>query len=285
MNKNNDNKSIVDEFNRNKRMHIKFKFSLDNIEDLWNAFLKTFSKTFHINKEIYEGFKFNLKIKNINSQYEIIQFDINKKILEMKWMNFENSYWLKFKLRKKYYGKGYVINITETIYRKKPFFGLQDTAGLIWLKSNFKKEMRNFRKSIDIVLANNGEIPLDLNNFNETKSIQVIKKIKINNFSELLEMFKKFYNIKSLNLHSQFVSKYNKYSLKYYIENIDNDNELIQISWNQEQDKYCLSIMMKNNRLYFIQKVTSIWTQSNKYKLKLIKKNLHEYANEFINLK
>lgn len=275
------NKSIIDEFNRHKKFSFKLKFSLTNKEYLWDIFLKTFSKTFHINKEIYEGFKFNLKIKNINNQYEILKLDENKKYLELKWTNQEDKYWLKFQLRKEYIGTKTIIKITESIWRQKPFFGLQDTAGLIWLKSNFKREMKNFKKSMDIVIQNNGIVPDDLTAFYETKTIKIIKRTSYVNFDELKKGIQKFYGINSLEIDTTFVSKINKYSLKYYVENIDLINQSLRISWKQEKDKYSLEIILKKSKLYFIQNISSIWTSSNKYKLRLIKKNLKEFINDF----
>lgn len=278
----NKNKSIVDEFNRHKKFSLKLKFKIIDREYLWDIFLKTFSKTFHINKEIYEGFKFNLKIKNINNLYEIIKLDEKKKYLELKWTNQDDEYWLKFQLRKQYIGNKSIIKITESILRKKPFFGLQDTAGLIWLKSNFKKEMKNFKKSMNIVIQNNGAIPDDLTAFYESKFIKIIKKSSFVSFDELKKEMQKFYGINSLESQSTFVSKRNKYSLKYYVENVDQANNLIKLSWSQDKDKYSLEIMLRKSKLYFVQEISSIWTNSNRYKLRLIKKNLKELVNDFL---
>lgn len=62
------------------------KFKEKNEELLWSSFLVTFKKTFKIhNKEIEQGLKFGLKIKNVHSDYEIEIFNSDKKIVQIKW--------------------------------------------------------------------------------------------------------------------------------------------------------------------------------------------------------
>lgn len=284
INKNNEeskkNTSVVDEFNKNKRIFKKLRFKTNDIDFLWNSFLKAFKKTFHINKDLYKGLEFGLKIKSIYSKYEIETFDENKKILQIKWNQDKDKYWMKFQIKKSFLIPRSFIKVTEHIYRNTPFFGLQDTAGLMWLKKNFKNEMKNFKQSINIILKNNGEIPEDLTSFYETKKIKKVKVIWSINFDSLIESIKNYFQIKDIESNSYFTSKINRNSIRYFVNELDYKNNILKISWNQDSDKYERIFKLKNKKVIIEQNVSSIWASNSKTKFSLIKKNFKEFINE-----
>lgn len=278
--KNEKNTSVVDEFNKNKRIFKKLKFKTNDIDYLWNSFLKAFKKTFHINKDIHERLKFGLKIKSIYSKYEIETFDENKKILQIKWNQDKDKYWMKFQIKKSFLIPRTFIKVTEHVYRNTPFFGLQDTAGIMWLKKNFKNEMKNFKQSINIIMENNGEIPEDLTSFYETKKIKKAKVVYSITFDSLIKSIENYFKIKYIENNSYFTSKINKNSIKYFVNKLDHKNHVLKISWNQDSDKYERIFRLKNKKVIFEQNVSSIWTSNSKIKFNLIKKNFKEFINE-----
>lgn len=280
--KNNRKSSIVDEWNRNKRIHKKMKFKEKNEKLLWSSFLVTFKKTFKIhNKEIDQGLKFGLKIKNVHSDYEIEIFNSDKKIVQIKWNNEKDKYWMKFKLRKKILFSGYVIKVTEFIYRQTPFWGFQDTLGMLWLKSNFKNEIKKMKQGINLVLQNNGEIPENIEQYYESKLIRKKIKLKSNNFDELLNLLKKQFITKiNFEVNKTFTSKKNKYSIIYTVSKIDAKNKEIIINWKQGIDKYETKFFLDKNILMIEQKIDSFWDIKWKEKFKLIKSDFKEFINE-----
>lgn len=155
---NKKNNSIVDEFHKNKRLIKKLKFKKIDKDFLWKCFIVSFKKTFKIKRELEQNLKFGLKIGGIHSNYIIETFDELKYILQINWNHGDDKYWMKFQIKKSIFNKLF-IKVTEHIYRSTPFWGLQDTAGMMILKKSFKKEMKNFRNSINIVIENNGSIP------------------------------------------------------------------------------------------------------------------------------
>ena len=172
-------RSIADEFNRQKRITKKMHINTIDKEFGWKCFLAFFRKTFKVKKdgELHKDFKWNAKIANISSNYEIDIFDEQKKILQITWSNHEDKYWMKFRLYKRLLSSKYAIKVTEYIIRVKAFWGLQDTVGLIWLKSNFKREVKRMKASINLVIENNGEVPDSFDDFVSDK--YVLRKIKL----------------------------------------------------------------------------------------------------------
>ncbi len=287
LNKNNekedkDNKSvsIVDEFNRNKRLFKKLKFKQKDKDFLWMCLLETFKKTFKINRELELGLKFSLKTGAVHSNYEIETFKPEKNTIQIKWQNGNDKYWLKFYLRKKYIGSGCIIRATEHIYRSSPFWGLQDTAGLMWMKKNFKIEMKRLQQSINIVASNDGVVPDNLDPYKDTKFINKTFIIKQN--QDLSNLITKYFKLKS-NIFSNrtFTSKINKNSITYNVEKI-NDNEFI-IFWKQGDDEYKQTYRIKGTKVYIKQSICSIWDVKWRSKYRLIKKNFVEFVKDVKN--
>lgn len=153
-------KSLMDEIQRNQRIVRKIKFNKKyDQQTLWEAFLKTFKKTFKIQRDLQIDLEFSLKIQDIYTKHKIDKFDEDKKILSIKWTHGEDKYWMEYKLRKNYLNKkAYLLKVTYDICKSSPFWGLQDTVGLIMLKKNFKKQIKMFKTSIIYVLNNPDEI-------------------------------------------------------------------------------------------------------------------------------
>lgn len=275
--KNEKSTSVVDEFNRNKRLFKKLKFKEKSMDFLWNCFLSTFKKTFKINRELEQGISFSLKTMGIYSKYEIETFDQNKKVLQIKWNNGNDKYWMKFYLRKKILSSGHIIKVTEHIYRSTPFWGLQDTAGLMWMKKNFKQEMNRMKQAIEIVIKNNGEVPDSLEPYKESKTIKMKFRLKNNTLNQSLEKYFKLKPDTLMNKES-FTSKINKNSITYNIEK-NNDEKLI-LNWKQYEDSYSLIFTVKNNTVFVNQVIKSIWDVKWKKRLRLFKKNLKELIKQ-----
>lgn len=147
-------KSIIDEYQRNKRIVKKIKFNkLEDQEKIWNAFLYTFKKTFKIKRQLEIGMEFNLKTGIVHSIYTLENLNNDQKKLEIKWSNNNDKYWLTFELKKKKFSKIFFLFVKEEIKKTTPFWGLQDVSGLFFLKRTFKKQMKNFGDSIKLVLS------------------------------------------------------------------------------------------------------------------------------------
>lgn len=157
-NKNDDDvkyNSIVDEFNRNKRITKKLKFKIENSEQLWSAFLVAFKKTFHIKRELEINMTFNLKTGVVHSIYTLTLFDEKEKHLQLKWNNDEDKYVWNFFIKKSSFSNNFFIKTQIEVKKSTTFWGLQDTAGLIWWKRTFKSQMKKFKESVQLVIDNN----------------------------------------------------------------------------------------------------------------------------------
>lgn len=152
--------SLMDEIQRNQRIVRKIKFSKNyDIDTIWNAFIKAFKKTFKIQRELEVDLKFSLKIDGIHTNHTIDKYDVENKIISISWKHGEDKYWMEYRVRKNYLNKKKcLLKITYDICKNSPFFGLQDTVGLFFLKRSFKKNIKSFRESIFYILKNPDEI-------------------------------------------------------------------------------------------------------------------------------
>lgn len=150
--------SIVDEFHRHKRIIKKFHFYKISTDDLWNAFLIAFQKTFKIKQELSLDLEFGLKVQSIYTKYQITTYQPDQQVLQIDWKNGHDQYWMKFKIRKTIF-KNHLLKITQHIYKSTPFWGLQDIAGIWLFKKNFKKQMKQFVKGMKLIINNQ----IDLN--------------------------------------------------------------------------------------------------------------------------
>lgn len=168
-NKENKYNSVVDEFKRHKRLNKKIKIKAKELkrekEKFWDITLVMFKKTFKIKRQLELGLEFGLKTGAFHSQYTITTFNSEKKVLQIEWKNGEDKYSLSFALKSKLFNRStYYVKVVENVYKNTPFWGLQDTMGLLLLKSNFKKQVKTFKKAIMHVWDNLQEYEDDLKN-------------------------------------------------------------------------------------------------------------------------
>lgn len=147
-NDNSNYNSLIDDYRRTKILYKFIYFKLDK-DILFELLIQTLSKTFKISNQLSIGVKFNLKINNINTFHEIVEFDLDNRIIELEWNLDGDYYYLIFQVKKWLFSKKYsFIKCKQVITRQKTFFGIQDFIGFHLYKKSFYKNVKNIKKSL-----------------------------------------------------------------------------------------------------------------------------------------
>lgn len=153
INTGNNYNSMIDEYRRNKILYSSKKFKIDS-DELFLIMGNVIKKTFKIKRDLEEGLKFKFKQENMTLDYEFEKYNKDDKEIIITWKVDKDQYWLYFKIKKSMSKSK--INYKQVIFRDKTFFGFQDTVGLFYYKMSFRKNVKQFNKSI-LHLKNNPE--------------------------------------------------------------------------------------------------------------------------------
>ena len=95
------------------------------------------------------------------------------------------------------------------------------------MKKNFKIEMLRMKQAIELVINNNGEIPINLDNQRFSKTLTGKISLNENNVDSLIATLKKYFRTtKDIRNLESFTSKINKSSIVYKMNVIDEEQKL-----------------------------------------------------------